>query len=153
MFFPRKGFKSEKTKSDILKSISMFAELEKPELKKVELIIHERTFEENEIIFYEGEPGVGMFIVKDGEVLLTKDKDGKEEKVDKIKTGEFFGELALLIETPRLTKAKAAAKTRLLGIFRPDLIDLINREPWLGVKILLNISKVLSERLYSVSKK
>lgn len=143
----------ENDKSFILRNIPMLSELNKFEMKKIESIMHERTYEENEIIFYEGEPGVGMFIVKEGEILLFREKSEKEEVIDVIKVGEFFGELALLIEKKRLTSARAVKKTVLLGLFRPDLLELINLEPRLGVKLFLKVSEVLSERLYSLSKK
>jgi hypothetical protein len=35
----------------------------------------------------------------------------------------------------------------LYGLFRPDLLGLVDRDPALGVKILLRMSRVISERL------
>ena len=61
--------------------------------------------------------------------------------------GEFFGEMALLEDYPRSAQATAVVKTEVLGIFRPDLFDLIERNPRLGSKILMKLSQRLAHRL------
>jgi len=52
-----------------------------------------------------------------------------------------------LEECPRSAEAAAAGKTEALGIFRPDLFDLIENNPKLGYRILLRLSRRLASRL------
>ena len=68
------------------------------------------------------------------------------------RSGDFFGELALLDEEPRSASAICTVHSRLIGFFRTDLLTLINRYPELGNKILLNLSRVLGERLRETNK-
>ncbi|MEK6645465.1 MAG: cyclic nucleotide-binding domain-containing protein [Candidatus Firestonebacteria bacterium] len=131
----------------ILKNISIFKDLTWIELKKLETIIHERTYAPEEVIFYEGEPGAGMYIIKKGAVAIIKKSESKETKIGQLKDGEFFGELSLLDEFSRSATAKAIEKTEILGFFRPDLLGLIKRDPKLGSKILLVLAKMIGERL------
>jgi CRP/FNR family transcriptional regulator, cyclic AMP receptor protein len=131
----------------VLRTIPIFEGLGFNDLKKIELIVHKRTFMPNEIIFYERQPGAGMYIIKRGLIKLTKMVNEERVKISELKDGEFFGEMSLLDDYPRSAEATAVEKTEALGIFRPDLFDLIESNPKLGYKILLRLSKRLASRL------
>lgn len=145
-------FKNESSNEEsifsMLSRVPIFAELKQRELKEIERIAHRRRFKADEIIFWEGEPGVGMYIIQKGSVLIFKDKkDGGREKLALLKSGEFFGELALLDESPRSATAIAQEETEIIGIFRPDLFGLLQRKPRLGVKLALKLASMIGERL------
>jgi CRP-like cAMP-binding protein len=131
----------------ILEQIPIFEGLSTVELKKIEIITHERSYIPDEIVFHEKEPGAGMYIIKKGLIALTKKKKETEIEVAKLKEKEFFGELALLDESPRSATATASEKTELLGFYRPDFLELLEREPKLGSKVLLKLSQILASRL------
>jgi len=131
----------------VLRTVPIFEGLAYRDLKKIELIVHERTFMPDEVVFYERQPGTGMYIVKEGLIRLTKTTDGERVKIAELGEGEFFGEMSLLEEYPRSAEATAVVKTEALGIFRPDLLDLIKRHPRLGSKILMKLSTRLASRL------
>jgi CRP/FNR family transcriptional regulator, cyclic AMP receptor protein len=137
----------------ILRTIPFFEGLTFTDLKKIELIVHKRIFMPDEIIFHERQPGAGIYIIKKGLVKLTKTVNEEKVKISELKDGEFFGEMSLLDEYPRSAEAKAVEKTETLGIFRPDLFDLIERNPKLGYKILLRLSKRLVSRLRETTEK
>jgi CRP-like cAMP-binding protein len=139
------GEKSEIVK--ILEKIPIFEGLNDLELKKIEIITHERSYLPNEVIFHEKEPGAGMYIIKRGSVRLTKKTETKEIEVVVLKEKEFFGELALLDESPRSATATAIGKTEVLGFYRPDFLTLLQREPKLGSKVLLKLAQILAARL------
>ena len=110
--------------------------------------MHLRRFRPGEEVFREGEPGVGMYIIRSGGVdIFQRGEDGSEQHLAHLETGDFFGELALLDEAPRSATARATESTELWGIFRPDLMDLIQRDPRLGLKIVLPLARLVGERL------
>ena len=137
----------------VLRTIPIFEGLGFNDLKKIELIVHKRTFMPNEVIFYERQPGAGMYIIKRGLIKLTKTVNEERVKISELKDGEFFGEMSLLDDYPRSAEATAVEKTEVLGIFRPDLFDLIEHNPKLGYKILLRLSKRLASRLRETTEK
>ena len=143
------GFKKteQARKIEFLRSIPIFCNLNKSEFIKLDMIIHERQYKEEEIIFYENEPGASLYIIKSGKVELIKKIEGEEKRISILKEGEFFGEIGVLIASPRITSARAMEKTELLSLPRPDLLNLIERNPKVGSRILLEISKVIAERL------
>lgn len=131
-----------------LRRVPLFRGLNKADLEEFEKIIHRRRFKGGETIFWEGEPGVGMYIVQEGLVKITKNvAGGQPEELATLSQGEFFGELALLDESPRSASAVAAEDSRILGLFRPDLMALIERKPRLGNHVLFQLALLIGERL------
>jgi CRP-like cAMP-binding protein len=131
----------------VLRTVPLFEGLTFRDLKKIELIVHVRTFMPDEVVFYERQPGTGMYIIKKGLIKLTKTINEEKAKIAELEEGEFFGEMALLEDYPRSAEATAVVKTEVLGIFRPDLFDLIEHNPRLGSKILMKLSQRLANRL------
>jgi CRP/FNR family cyclic AMP-dependent transcriptional regulator len=98
------------TVEEVLSKVPAFADLLQRELKEVAAIVHKREYRTGEPVFYQGDPGLGMYIVQDGEVSITiLDKDGDERELALLSDGDFFGELALLDESTR--SANAICKT------------------------------------------
>lgn len=129
----------------VLKRIPLFQDLSRKELRQLERILHERTYKKDEVIFNEGEPGVGMYIIDSGEVRITL---GSEQKVLAVLSkGDFFGEMALLLEAPRTASAIASKPSKLYGFFQPDLFSILETYPRTGNKILLRLSQMIAERL------
>ena len=139
------GEKTEIVK--ILEKVPIFEGLNLVELKKIEIITHERDYMDKEVIFHEKEPGAGMYIIKSGSIKLSKKADNKEIFLMSLAAGDFFGEIALLDESPRSATAASEGRTKLLGFYRPDFLDLLKREPKLGSKVLLKLAQMIATRL------
>lgn len=145
-FFNSPGERSDLEKS--LSSIPLFSSLSKKELKLLLEIIHNRTYLAGEFIFLQGDPGIGLYIVREGEVeIRRKDASGKEYKLANFVKGDFFGELALVDGEKRSASAIAITDCRISVLFKPDLDEFIEKFPRKGIKILQGISIVLAERL------
>lgn len=130
---------------DILKRIPVFEDLSNLELSHIERILHHREYAADEVIFSQGTPGFGMYIIEDGSVKIVSEPSNRI--LAELQGGDFFGELALLGDTPRSATAIAKTACRMLCFFQSDLIDLISRKPQTGVKILLCLSRTIGERL------
>lgn len=129
----------------VLSKIPIFKDLTKRELKSIERILHRRNYKEGEVIFNEGDPGVGMYIIEKGRVNIIL---GKEQKLLAVLSdGEFFGEIALLSETPRTAGAISVMPTNILGFFQPDLFGLLETNPAMGNKILIRLAQMIADRL------
>lgn len=130
---------------EALNHVPIFENLLSSELKEVAKLTHERTYKKNEFIFKKMAPAEGMYVILSGNVQIV-DPDS-DITITSLKTNDFFGELALLDEEPRSASAIAITQSRLIGFFRTDLLTLMERSPELGNKLLLNLSRVLGERL------
>jgi CRP/FNR family transcriptional regulator, cyclic AMP receptor protein len=146
--FFRKRSEEDNTLETLLSKVPIFGQLSDRELRRVATIVHKREYSPEEFIFRQGDPGLGMYVVVDGEVeILLADQDGEEKKLAVLKAGDFFGELSLLDESPRSASAVARTQSNIIGFFRPDLVDLLNRSPKSGTKILFKLGEVIGTRL------
>jgi CRP/FNR family transcriptional regulator, cyclic AMP receptor protein len=143
----------EGTIEEVLSKVPAFANLAPRELKEVAAIVHKREYRSGEPVFYQGDPGLGMYIVKDGEVsIVIQGKDANERELALFSDGDFFGELALLDESPRSANAVCKTECTLIGFFRPDLFELIEKNTTLGIKIVLKLAEIVAQRLRHTDK-
>jgi CRP/FNR family cyclic AMP-dependent transcriptional regulator len=141
----RKKEGGEKNIFTVLSKIPIFADLNHKELRAIERILHRRSYRKNELIFNEGDPGVGMYIIETGHVHITL---GSENRfLAALADGEFFGEIALLSEIPRTATATAQTDVKMLGFFQPDLFGLMETNPRIGIKILHRLAQMIADRL------
>lgn len=144
----RRRDKEERDVFDILKKIPIFQDLSRREFNKIESILHRRNWNADEAIINEGDPGLGMYIIVAGEVRITQvGEDGVQQQLATLTGGDFFGEQALLDESPRTASAYANEPCRIIGFFRPDLLELIESNPRSGLKIVMRLSQMISVRL------
>ncbi|MDD2706977.1 MAG: Crp/Fnr family transcriptional regulator [Verrucomicrobiae bacterium] len=132
---------------EMLKQTSLFSDLTGRELAELLHLLHERTFAAGEVIFHEGDPGFGVYVVFKGEVEISKAlKDGRTAMAN-LGPGEIFGEISLLDGSGRSAQASAAVKTELIGFYRTELGNLLERNPSLASKILFALARQLGMRL------
>ncbi len=74
------------------------------------------TFSPGEVIFHEGARGEKMFIIKSGEVALSKKIDELEIPLQNLKAGAVFGEMALADNQPRSATARAITEVSCLSM-------------------------------------
>jgi CRP-like cAMP-binding protein len=145
----------------VLRENFIFQNLSDRELKFVEDIIHVRTFRPGEIIFRQDEVGVGMYLIMSGIVDVTINDLGEEYGaepipafVTRLEPGDFFGEIALAEENSRRgANATAHTETVLIGFFKPDLMEILERNPSTGAKVVYRLSEVLARRLKETTAK
>lgn len=132
----------------ILSKVPAFSGLSARELKEVAAIVHKREYRAGEPVFAQGDPGLGMYIIQEGEVTISlSGKEDDERELAVLTEGDFFGELALIDESPRSANARCKTDCILIGFFRPDLFELIEKKNQLGIKIIFKLAEIVSQRL------
>jgi CRP-like cAMP-binding protein len=107
----------------------------------------ERRVKNGEVIIKEGEIGSSMFFIIDSEVKIFRTHLGKEIELAVLKSGNFFGEMALLDEFPRSASVSAIGDCVLYELSKDNFKDIIEKYPSLGVKVTLTIANELSKRI------
>jgi len=144
----RGGGKKESNDLSMLKVVPILDGLSRDELKEFERIVHHRHYKADENIFWEGEPGVGIYIIQEGAVRIYKTlPDGSDKELAILKNGDFFGEMALLDESPRSASAVALETSHILGLFRPEFFDILERKPRLGLDVTTKLAQMIGNRL------
>ena len=147
MGFFGSGGRAASERLAVLKKVALFATLKTKELKLVEQILLERHFIADEVIFEEGDEGLGMYIVVEGEVKMLRKGGGFKQEIARMQPGSYFGEMALLEGTPRMASAVAVTDTRVLVLFRPEFLNILETRGYTGAKISLQLARQSSIRL------
>ena len=143
----RSGRKEEETATcKLLKKVPIFQELSGRELHKIEEMLYgPRDWRTREAIVNQGDPGIGMYIVVSGQVRIVQmGDDGFEKPLATLTRGNFFGAQALVDESPRPASAYALQPCSLLVFCRPDLLELIDSNIPLALKIVEGLAQVIS---------
>src|SRR6266849_6761147 len=111
---------------DLLRSMDLFTDLPDAELNKIARLLKEHKFAENELIFTQGEPGDGLYIILQGRVrIASTDQLGRERVLAFYGPGEFFGDMAVLTGAPRSATASASTNLRVLQLRKDDFDVLV----------------------------
>ncbi len=146
--FFRKREKEDNSLEALLSKVPIFSQLTNRELRNVSSIVHRREYSANERIFSQGDPGLGMYVIEKGKIEISySESEDVVKELAVLGAGDFFGELSLLDESPRSASAIAKEHSRIIGFFRPDLINLLDRSPKAGTKILFKLGEVIGTRL------
>jgi CRP/FNR family transcriptional regulator, cyclic AMP receptor protein len=130
-----------------LKTVPFFDQLSNRQLKRVSDIMFERTYETDELIFEEGQPGAALFLILDGKIAIEICRETSTTRLAVLGRGAFFGEMALLDETPRSATARALERTRTLALYRNDLNGLVYRHPRTACRIYRSLAGMVGDRL------
>ena len=140
--------KDKRSLLELLKTLPIFENLSTSQLRQVSRSLHERRYREGEAVFQQTDPGAGLYIIQSGRISISRVVEGRQPmELAVYVEGNFFGELALLDEMPRSATATAIEPTELLAFPKPDLDHMVDRNPQLAVKILLNVSRLIAKRL------
>jgi CRP/FNR family transcriptional regulator, cyclic AMP receptor protein len=101
------------------------------------------VFEAGRVIFQEGEPGDTMYIIQKGRVKITKKVDEVDKILMVLGKGDFFGEMAIISQTPRTAAATAIDNCETLAFNRNGFISMISKNS----NIAMNIIEKLCTRI------
>jgi CRP/FNR family cyclic AMP-dependent transcriptional regulator len=127
-----------------LAKVPIFSECTKRELTIIGRAAKEVSHAEGTVIAREGERGVGLFLILEGQCKVTI---GGKTKA-KLGPGDFFGEVALLDGGPRTATVTALTPVRLVGITGWVFRGLLMEHPSIALKTL----EAVAGRLRAVSK-
>jgi CRP/FNR family cyclic AMP-dependent transcriptional regulator len=134
--------------AEILRENVLFKTLSRRELAYLSNFVYERVYQPDEPVFEQNDRGIGMYIIAKGRIAIRTQSPQGDTLVTVLNEGSFFGEIAL-VETDniRTASAKPLEKTTVIGFFKPDLAEILERKPDMGVKILFQLCTVLGRRL------
>jgi CRP/FNR family transcriptional regulator, cyclic AMP receptor protein len=118
------------TPGSLLSRVAFFQSLSPEELRAMAAACRSRTFARGEVLFNEGDPGTGMYILQSGQVkIMLVDPDGEETILHLQGSGECLGELSLIDGAPRSASAVALDRVAALTLFREDFLALLDAHP------------------------
>ena len=133
------------SRTDLLRRVPLFSDLEKRELEQLAGSLKERIFRAGETVAQEGQGGVGFFVIEDGEARVSV----RGEDRGRLGPGDYFGEIALIAETDRTATIVADTELKCLGMTFWDFRPFVEGNGKVAWKML----QVLAKRLRSVEQR
>jgi CRP/FNR family cyclic AMP-dependent transcriptional regulator len=126
-------------KVELIKRVPLFASCSKHELEEIAHIADEIDLSEGKEMTREGSRGREFFVLLEGDADVTKNG----QSINKLGAGDFFGEIALVSDTPRTATVTATSPVRALVITDRSFRRLLDESPEIQRKVLV----ALAERL------
>ncbi len=116
----------------------------------------EKSYGPGEMIFEEGSTGDMMYVVAEGQVMISKSIHGAgEEALSFLKRGDYFGEMSLIDKQPRSADAKAHPELGaiVLGL-RNDVVEqILDIDRLSSIRLLKILCRMAAERLRKINEK
>jgi CRP/FNR family transcriptional regulator len=118
----------KKARDIVLKS-QLFGGLPEEHTAEIEKIAVNKYFNKGEIIFYDGDEGVGFYLIVEGSVNVYKlSPEGKEQILHIVQAGDTIGAVPVFSGKSFPANARAISKSHLLFFDRKKFIKLIKNK-------------------------
>jgi len=117
---------------DTLKQVPLFAGLDDRELRQIASTMRERRYATGDTLTEEGKGGVGFFVIEEGEADVSV---GGESRAS-LGPGDYFGEIALLTDSPRTATLTARTDMLCYGMTPWDFRPLVESNSTIAWKLL-----------------
>ena len=134
--------------AELLKDLPLFSKVDLAKLKLLAFTSERLTYDDNEIVFNEGDDGDAAYIILDGTAVVSIAQGSKSLELDRIKRGGFVGDISLLCDVPRTATITAQDALTTLQIRKDTFFNLIVEFPEIAVEMM----RVLASRLDNTNK-
>jgi CRP/FNR family cyclic AMP-dependent transcriptional regulator len=128
-------------KLGLLKQTPLLAGLNQHDLEEVGRLADEVDAKAGKVLMRKGELGSEFFMIAEGTVRI--ERDGRV--IATLGPGDFFGDIALVVERPRTATATVETDSRLLVVGHREFHSLMDRFPSIRVSVLQSIAIRLAE--------
>jgi len=132
-------------KAELLKRVPLFADCSRGELEEIAQLADEIDLAEGKELTRLGESGREFFVLLEGEADVSQ--DGRS--INTLGAGDFFGEIALVEDTPRTATVTATTPVRVLVITDRAFRKLLGEQPELQRKVLVALAERVKPSLGS----
>lgn len=133
-----------RTPEELLRAVPFFRELDRVDIARLAGGLEQLRVAKGQVLFREGEPADGLYLVDDGALTLTI-RSGEDVEVGAVRSGDFFGELGLLLAR-RTATASAVADSVLWRLPREPFEDLVRERAEVGLAVATAVAERLEQR-------
>src|SRR5665213_750949 len=123
---------------EALQRVPLFSDLDASEVGQIARLFKERRFTAGETVIQEGSGGAAFFVIDSGEATVSA--GGVAHAT--LKTGDYFGEIALIDEGTRTATITAASDLVCFGVTFWDFRPLVESNGVIGWKLLQSLAKI-----------
>ncbi|MCB2342035.1 Crp/Fnr family transcriptional regulator [Clostridium estertheticum] len=129
------------------KKVPIFSSLSDEQIKKIVDMTGHNSYEKGDILCREGTKSDTLFIINEGGVKISKfTKDGKEQIVHILTSGDFFGELSLFNDNETYNfNVYAISPLKICTLTKQNMDGILINNPEISLKLLQVITKRLNQ--------
>lgn len=140
--------------ANMIKDLTLFYDMDASELDEVAKACDYRIFQPGEVIMKEGDPGGIMFLIRAGEIKITRKVHHREDMVLTIlRENDFFGEMSLMDGRARSATATAVTHAELIILDKESFDVLAKNSPACGYKVVKRIAIMIGSLLREMNEK
>ncbi len=141
---------TQKEITDFVSSIEFFSSLEKEEINLLCSNLLVETYNAGVFLFKENKKRTAVYIIYAGDVeLLKKTPQNEQKRLAYFSMGDVIGEGAFIDDTPHSTSARTVTACTVFSLDRKTIETLFKENPSIGLKISMQLTKVISKRMRS----
>lgn len=96
----------------LLEGVPMLSELREGERANLADALESRTFDDDDCIIEQGDQADCMYFVEDGFIKIVLGEGADKQEISVLKKGDYFGEMALVMNQPRSASVYAKGKAK-----------------------------------------
>ena len=125
----------------LLANVPLFRSLDSSRIADMAANARHARYERADVITREGDRDARLFVIVDGMVTVYKSwGQNNQRRLRKLGEGDWFGEMALLVDHRRTATVVAATDVEVLSLCRLDLTEVIRRHPELSFELLRTLA-------------
>ena len=124
-----------------LKKVPLFVGVPDAQLQRIANGVKERRFDAGASIVSAGEPGHGFYLIVQGSAVVKRG----DRTIGTLGPGDYFGELALVRETPRTATVVAGDPTTCLVLTRWDFKGILDTNPAIAIRLLETVASRIQD--------
>ena len=119
-------------KVELIRKVPLFSHLSRKQLAQVAKVADEIDLREGKEMTREGAPGREFFIILEGSADVRR----RGRKINSLKPGDFFGEIALVTSVPRTATVAATSPVRALVVTDREFRHLLEESPDIKTRVM-----------------
>jgi CRP/FNR family cyclic AMP-dependent transcriptional regulator len=126
---------------DYLAKVPLFTSLDHKDLLTLSASARERQYQPGEEIVRQNDTGVGLFVLTNGQVRVTQERQGSTYDLGVLDHGQVFGELSLLDDLPRTATITAIEPSTVIIVPIWDFRAALRDNPSMALNLLSSLSQ------------
>ena len=127
----------------ILESSRLFRDMAPEEWKSFRETVQMRSVADGVAVFQEGDPGDGIYVVRNGRVEISAVVQGERRALSHFGPGDFFGEMSVLDNEPRSASVVAVSDVVTASLAQSALLEFVRGSPEFALAMMRSLTTMI----------
>ena len=128
-----------------LVKLPLFAEFAPAQVAMAASRLIPERYREGQAVIRQNEIGDSFFIIREGRLEVVVEREGRRNRVAELGPGEYFGEIALLLDVPRTADVVALTDCLVLRLRKDDFRELMGEQLYFAQSLERTSSRRMSD--------